>query len=273
MTPRDHWGQRKGRSHGTQRGNGVRTVRPGGGGHRRPDAPRGGRRVGRGGGPTRHTVCGGQGADVMTMLDPSVQPLVMVAGLPGPGVHLSLAGRRRGGLMEQVDSVSSLVERARDGDQGAWDALVERYLPLVCGTIARTGLYGAEAEDVNQTVWLRLVEHLDEIREPLALPGWIATTARRECIRALQKQSRLVPVDPQAGSTQLESGSSQPALDEALLADERRQALRDGLAELPEDRRALLLLLLEDPPLPYREISARLGIPVGSIGPTRVRAL
>ena len=132
----------------------------------------------------------------MTMLDPSVQPLVMVAGVPGPGVHLSLAGRRRGGLMEQADTVSSLVERARDGDQSAWDCLVERYLPLVCGTIARTGLYGAQAEDVNQTVWLRLVEHLDEIREPLALPGWIATTARRECIRALQKQSRLVPVDP-----------------------------------------------------------------------------
>lgn len=175
--------------------------------------------------------------------------------------------------MEQVDSVSSLVDRARDGDQSAWDSLVERYLPLVCGTIARTGLYGAEAEDVNQTVWLRLVEHLDEIREPLALPGWIATTARRECIRLHQKQSRLVPVDPQAGSPQLESGSSQPALDEVLLADERRQALRDGLAELPADRRALLLLLLEDPPLPYREISTRLGIPIGSIGPTRVRAL
>ena len=63
------------------------------------------------------------------------------------------------------------------------------------------------------------------------------------------------------------------ALDETLLADERRQALRDGLAELPADRRALLLLLLEDPPLSYREISARLGIPIGSIGPTRVRAL
>jgi RNA polymerase sigma factor (sigma-70 family) len=174
--------------------------------------------------------------------------------------------------MEQVDSVSSLVERARDGDQSAWDALVERYLPLVCGTIARTGLYGAEADDVNQTVWLRLVEHLDEIREPLALPGWIATTARRECIRALQKQGRLVPVDPQAGS-QLEREPSQPALDEVLLADERRQALREGLAELPADRRALLLLLLEDPPLPYSEVSARLGIPVGSIGPTRARAL
>ena len=133
----------------------------------------------------------------MTMVDPAIQPLIMVAGSPAPGVHLSLGSRRRGGLMEQVDSVSSLVERARDGDQSAWDSLVERYLPLVCGTIARTGLYGAEADDVNQTVWLRLVEHLDEIREPLALPGWIATTARRECIRAHQKQSRLVPVDPQ----------------------------------------------------------------------------
>ena len=175
--------------------------------------------------------------------------------------------------MEQADSVSSLVERARDGDQSAWDALVERYLPLVCGTIARTGLYGAEADDVNQTVWLRLVEHLDEIREPLALPGWIATTARRECIRALQKQSRLVPVDPQAGSPQLEREPSQPALDDGLLADERHQALRDGLAELPADRRELLLLLLEDPPLPYSEVSSRLGIPVGSIGPTRARAL
>src|SRR5690349_10409486 len=158
------------------------------------------------------------------MVDAPFHPMVLLAGSPARGVHLSPTGRCRGGWMEQADSVSSLVERARDGDQSAWDALVERYLPLVCGTIARTGLYGAEADDVNQTVWLRLVEHLDEIREPLALPGWIATTARRECIRALQKSSRLVPVDPQAGSPQLEREPSQPALDDGLLADERRQA-------------------------------------------------
>src|SRR4051794_39085161 len=175
--------------------------------------------------------------------------------------------------MDVTDDVSVLVRAAAHGDRDAWDALVGRYLPLVWSVTRAYRLIQKDAEDVNQTVWLRLVEHLDEIREPLALPGWIATTARRECIRALQKQSRLVPVDPQAGSPQLERGSSEPALDEALLADERRQALRDGLAELPEDRRTLLLLLLEDPPLPYREISARLGIPIGSIGPTRVRAL
>lgn len=174
--------------------------------------------------------------------------------------------------MDQPDGLSAMVARARDGDQDAWNALVERYLPLVCGMIARGGLRGADAEDVNQTVWLRLVEHLAEIREPQALPGWIATTTRRECLRVLRKQSRLVSVDPQVG-TQLETPPSGVELDGELLEVERRQALRDGLAELPADRRTLLLLLLEDPPVPYREVSKRLGIPIGSIGPTRVRAL
>jgi RNA polymerase sigma factor (sigma-70 family) len=165
-----------------------------------------------------------------------------------------------------------MVARARDGDQDAWDERVERYLPLVCGMVARSGVGGADADDVNQTVWLRLVEHLGEIREPQALPGWIVTTTRRECLRVLRKQSRLVPVDPQVG-TSLEPDPVDPGLDGGLLDDERRQALRDGLAELPADRRALLLLLIEDPPVPYREVSTRLGIPMGSIGPTRVRAL
>lgn len=174
--------------------------------------------------------------------------------------------------MDQPDGLSAMVARARDGDQDAWDELVERYLPLVCGLIARVGLRGADADDVNQTVWLRLVEHLSEIREPQALPGWISTTTRRECLRVLRKQSRMVPVDPQVGSL-LESAPSPQELDDGLLVDERHQALRDGLAELPADRRALLLLLIEDPPVPYREVSARLGIPMGSIGPTRVRAL
>ncbi len=122
-------------------------------------------------------------------------------------------------------------------------------------------------------MWLRLVEHLDEIREPLALPGWIATTARRECIRRTRSRAGWCPSTRRPVLPSSSAARASPALDEVLLADERRQALRDGLAELPADRRALLLLLLEDPPLPYREISARLGIPIGSIGPTRVRAL
>jgi DNA-directed RNA polymerase specialized sigma24 family protein len=78
--------------------------------------------------------------------------------------------------------VDELVRAARHGDQSAWNAIVDRFLPLVAALIARHRIHGAEAEDVNQTVWLRLVEHLDDLREPKALAGWIATTTRNECL-------------------------------------------------------------------------------------------
>lgn len=173
--------------------------------------------------------------------------------------------------MDPADT-ATLVDAARAGDQGAWDDLVERFLPLVCATIARQGLFGAEAEDVNQTVWLRLVEHLDELREPRALPGWIVTTARNECLRTFDKGRRVVPMDPHT-NPQLTGSADDRAVDDELLLAERQQALREALQELPDDRRELLLLLLADPPVPYREVSLRLGISVGSIGPTRARAL
>ncbi|RLV50006.1 sigma-70 family RNA polymerase sigma factor [Nocardioides mangrovicus] len=163
-----------------------------------------------------------------------------------------------------------LVLAARAGDESAWDALVERFLPLVCGTIARVGLRGAEADDVNQTVWLRLVEHLDGVREPAALPGWLATTARRESVRVRHSDRRAVPVDLSSGPEVVADG---PDVDAELLRAERGRALREALDQLPEDRRRLLLLLIEDPPRAYAEVSALLGIPIGTIGPTRARAL
>ncbi len=178
----------------------------------------------------------------------------------------------------ETPTLEHLVHRARRGDQSAWDDVVERFLPLVGSVIARHRLRGADAEDVNQTVWLKLVEHLDDLREPAALPGWIATTTRRECLRTLDRARRSTPSDPQE-SRVLESaddafGGTEPQdLDAGLLSAELLQALRDGLAALPEARRELLLLLLHDPPIPYQQISALLGIPVGSIGPTRARAL
>ncbi|MEP6815188.1 MAG: sigma-70 family RNA polymerase sigma factor [Marmoricola sp.] len=173
--------------------------------------------------------------------------------------------------MDHADT-ATLVDAARRGDRRAWDTLVERFLPLVCGVIARFGMYGAEAEDVNQTVWLRLVEHLDALREPRALPGWIVTTTRHECLRAVDKARRVVPMDPHS-SAELAEPLDDRGLDDDLLRLERQQALREALAELPDDRRELLLILMVDPPVPYREISEQLGIPVGSIGPTRARAL
>ena len=94
--------------------------------------------------------------------------------------------------------MATLVNEARGGSQSAWNQLVERLLPLVTSLIRRHRLYGADADDVNQTVWLRLVEHLDRIEEPRALPGWLATVTRNECLRYLQKRNRMVPRTPRS---------------------------------------------------------------------------
>jgi RNA polymerase sigma factor (sigma-70 family) len=169
--------------------------------------------------------------------------------------------------------MGTLVTEARGGSQDAWNQLVERLLPLVTSLIRRHRVFGADADDVNQTVWLRLVEHLDRIEEPLALPGWLSTVTRNECLRMLQKRNRMVPTDPQESPTFERADDDSPDPVDAMMITERHSALVDALLELPTDRRELLLLLTEDPPLTYAEISRRSGIPVGSIGPTRARAI
>ena len=172
--------------------------------------------------------------------------------------------------MTQLPEVEELVEAARAGDASAWDALVDRYLPLVSAVIRRLRLSSADADDVNQTVWLRLVENLDGLREPRALPGWLATTARNEGLRVIKRRDRDLPVDPGGGTFDT---AENPDPGDALVEDLRSHALREAMLELSEKHRALLVLLLADPPLSYDDISARLGIPKGSIGPTRARAL
>ena len=178
------------------------------------------------------------------------------------------------GIMTTAEiDVVHLVTAARAGDQSAWDAIVERYAPLVLSVLRRYRLSGHDASDVSQTTWLRLVEHLDEIREPERLPAWVVTTAKHEALRILNARQRTVVVDPQGHSdlSQKPDGGAEP--DENLLCSERRLALLQGLAELKPAHRELLLLMLEDPPVSYEAIGERLGMPHGSIGPTRARAL
>jgi RNA polymerase sigma factor (sigma-70 family) len=168
--------------------------------------------------------------------------------------------------------ITLLVNAAAAGDEQAWHEIVDRYTPLLGSVIRRFRLTTAETQDVAQTVWLRLVEHLSGLREPRALPMWIITTGRRESLRCLRDRRRTVPYDP-LESSWLSFPAEDLEPEEELLRADRHEALLAGLAELPTRQRELLLLLVADPPLSYAQISKRTGIPTGSIGPTRRRAL
>jgi RNA polymerase sigma factor (sigma-70 family) len=176
------------------------------------------------------------------------------------------------GPMRNDPPVTDLVMRARNGDQQAWDALVERYAPLIWSICRRYRLGSADAEDVNQSVWLTLVDQLAALREPAALPGWLATTTQRECGRVLRAARK-----PQAGWYVLDAediaDEQAVTAEEELLQTERHAALREAFTYLPPSCQQLIAMLIQDPPVPYVQISAELGIPVGSIGPTRRRCL
>jgi RNA polymerase sigma factor (sigma-70 family) len=171
--------------------------------------------------------------------------------------------------------IVDLVRRARAGDQGAWDEIVERFAPLVWGICRRHRLSVADADDVGQSLWLGLLEHLDALRDPAALPGWIATTTRRECLKVHDDaRRRRSPVDPAgADDDVLGADPTAPPVDEGLLVEERRAAVRAAFAGLAPQCRRLLALLVSDPPLPYARIAEVLGVPVGGLGPTRARCL
>ena len=145
-----------------------------------------------------------------------------------------------------------LVRRARAGDQAAWDEIVERFAPLVWGICMRHRLSPADADDVGQSLWLGLLEHLGSLREPAALAGWIATTTRRECLKVHDgARRRQVPVDPAAAADEvLGADPTAVPVDEGLLAEERRAAVRAAFAGLAPQCRRLLALLVSDPPLP-----------------------
>jgi RNA polymerase sigma factor (sigma-70 family) len=168
--------------------------------------------------------------------------------------------------------VTDLVTRARNGNRQAWDALVERYAPLIWSICRGHRLGDADAGNVGQSVWLKLAGQLGSLHDPAALPGRLATTTRRECGRIVRTARGPRDAGHAWDAGTIPDYQALPARQELLVA-ERHAALREAYSHLPPCCQQLIALLIEDPPLAYAEISARLGIPVGSIGPSRSRCL
>jgi RNA polymerase sigma factor (sigma-70 family) len=167
------------------------------------------------------------------------------------------------------DDVARLVARAASGDQVAWRALVDEFGGVVWAATRAYRLSGADAADVFQITWMRLVENLDRIRDPARLGPWLSTTARRECLNVIRRAARVVPRSHDLP----DPPSDAPNPDERLIAEQRAAALRVALKRLGPRDGALLRMLSAEPAPSYEEIGQALGMPVGSIGPKRARAL
>ena len=168
-------------------------------------------------------------------------------------------------------STTTLLHQADAGDQAAWNALVERYNKLLWSVARGHRLGTADAADVVQTTWLRLVEHLGQIHDPERLASWLVTTARRECLRMLRRGRNEVV----GAVDDIMPGIADDAepLDAHLLTDERDATLWACFRQLSDRCRLLLRILMGTPPPAYADVAAALGVPIGSIGPTRGRCL
>jgi RNA polymerase sigma factor (sigma-70 family) len=171
-----------------------------------------------------------------------------------------------------------LVTGAASGDAAAWQGLVERFSGLVWSVIRAHRLSNADSADVFQTTWLRLAEHIRRIEQPDRVGAWLATAARRECLQSMRLAGRTVPtgdVEQLEGPPDL----GNPTEEALLRAEQEREdadravALWRAVSRLPARCRQLLRVLMASPPPSYAEVAAALGLPVGSIGPTRARCL
>lgn len=161
-----------------------------------------------------------------------------------------------------------LLAQAAAGDEAAWNALVDRFGEMVWSVARGFRLDDATAKDVTQTVWLKLVENLDRIKDPERLPGWLVTTCRRESLRVSKMRQRSMPSD-----FVYDVEDDSPSVESLLIEDERQRDLVEAFAGLDDDCRQLLRLLTVEPALSYEEISTAIDRPIGSIGPTRSRCV
>jgi RNA polymerase sigma factor (sigma-70 family) len=163
---------------------------------------------------------------------------------------------------------TTLLERAMQGDQWAWKGLIEKYDGLVRSVARSFRLQPADVHDVSQTTWLRLLQHGSAIRDPERLPAWLAVTASRESLSLLRQASRnsAVPVSDETPDATVD-------LEEGAVSRDMASELWAAVAELPLRQQHLLIALFREDLRSYLDVAARCGMPIGSIGPTRARAL
>jgi RNA polymerase sigma factor (sigma-70 family) len=166
-------------------------------------------------------------------------------------------------------TTAELVHGACHRQPGAWQELVSRYECLVRAVVGSYRLQEADAADAVQNTWLRALERLDSVRDADCLGGWLTTVARRECLALLARSRREAPADVAEDHLAVD----QPGPEALVLAEEARRAVAHALTELPVKRRELVRVLFSVNEPNYSEVSRLVGLPVGSIGPTRQRAL
>jgi len=168
------------------------------------------------------------------------------------------------------DDITELQKAACDGDQQAWRALVEHYSPLVWSVGRAYRLNLADSQDVYQYVWLTLTQHLGAIKEPAALGAWLYTVAKNECLRTIGRAVRSIPTDC---VIEADPGNNDSYADAFILLEDRNAELWRAVDQLPQQCSSLLRAWASDPPPTYDQIATALGIPIGTIGPTRQRCL
>ncbi|MGA5817708.1 RNA polymerase sigma factor [Kitasatospora sp. NPDC094028] len=171
----------------------------------------------------------------------------------------------------RTPTLNELVDDCIAGNQDSWSRIVERYTPLIWAIARGHRLSTADCEDVSQTTWMRVIQHLGKLRDPEKLSQWIAVSARRESLKHIEKSGRTSPVGDSPVFDQSEPTENHP--EEIALAKERDNEVLLAYCALSPKCQALLGLLVTDPPMSYDEISATLGMPRGSLGPIRSRCL
>jgi RNA polymerase sigma factor (sigma-70 family) len=167
-------------------------------------------------------------------------------------------------------TTTELLRIAINGDRDAWELLMSRFEPAVSAVINSYRLQEADARDVAQRTWMQMFEHYDKIREPEALGGWLRTTAKHECLRVLRDQQR---VGPLVDAGIVERADVSVDVERYVVEAEMVRHVRVLLRNLPARSITLICSLFQDDPPCYSELAADIGIPIGSIGPTRARAL